>query len=244
MKLTVFHASDGDCLLLSSKDSTPKRILIDGGRATSYQNNTRAFLGALRAANEKIDVVCVSHIDDDHITGILQLVEDEVEWRAFEFVLSDTPGATPPSVARPPEIGEVWHNGLFHLVGKDIEPRVEGVLESVATLLAGARDEELQDLASELDDLATGERSSMELSRRLSPEQLGIPLNPRADGPLVKRGAPGSPAGGETVTLGALHIAVLGPSDDDIEKLRSKWQTWLAENEKALRELQADMLDD
>ena len=69
MKLTVFHASDGDCLLLSSNDSTPRRILIDGGRATSYQKNTRNVLGALRTANEKIDVVCVSHIDDDHITG-------------------------------------------------------------------------------------------------------------------------------------------------------------------------------
>ena len=49
MKLAVFHASDGDCLLLSSNDSTPRRILIDGGRATSYQKNTRNVLGALRA---------------------------------------------------------------------------------------------------------------------------------------------------------------------------------------------------
>ena len=244
MKLRAFHASDGDCLLLSSGDPAPRHILVDGGRRTSYRENTRTFLGDLAAANAKLDVICVSHIDDDHITGVLQLVEDEVEWRAFEFRRAENPSEPEPAAPRPPEIGEVWHNGLFHLVGDDLAPSVEGVLENVATLLAGAPDEELQDIASELDDLATGERSSMELSRRLSPEQLGIPLNPRADGPLVKRGAPGSPAGGETVTLGALHIAVLGPSDDDIEKLRSKWQTWLAENEKALRELQADMLDD
>ncbi|MGH8488509.1 MAG: hypothetical protein ACREXS_06510 [Gammaproteobacteria bacterium] len=39
-----------------------------------------------------------------------------------------------------------------------------------------------RDLESELDDLATGERASMELSRRLSPDQLGIPLNPPTDG--------------------------------------------------------------
>lgn len=244
MKLTVFHASDGDCLLLSSKDSTPRRMLIDGGRAASYQKNTRDFLGALRTANQKIDVVCVSHIDDDHITGILQLVEDEVEWRAFEFQQSDDPGATEPTVARPPEIGEVWHNGLFHLVGKDIEPRVEGIIESMATLLAGARDEALQDLASELDDLATGEQASMELSRRLSEHQLGIPLNPRSDGPLMMRGENGGPANGETVTLGKLKISVLGPSDDDIEKLRVKWETWLEENEDKLQDLQDQMLKD
>jgi hypothetical protein len=147
-------------------------------------------------------------------------------------------------VARPPEIGEVWHNGLFHLVGDQIAPSVEGVLESVATVLAGTPSEELQDLASELDDLATGERSSMELSRRLSPEQLGIALNPRAAGLLVKRGTPGNAAAGEQVTLGKLKISVLGPSEDDIEKLRVGWQKWLDANEKALRELQAEMLED
>jgi beta-lactamase superfamily II metal-dependent hydrolase len=244
VKLRVFHASDGDCLLLSSSDSTPRRILVDGGRRTSYQQNTRAFLGGLRTANERIDIICVSHIDDDHITGILQLVEDEVDWRAFEFQQVDTPGEPAPTVARPPEVGEVWHNALFHLVGDQIAPSVEGVLESVATVLAGAPSEELQDLASELDDLATGERSSMELSRRLSPEQLGIALNPRAAGPLMKRGTPGNAAGGEQVTLGKLKISVLGPSDDDIEKLRVGWQKWLDANEKALRELQAEMLED
>jgi beta-lactamase superfamily II metal-dependent hydrolase len=244
VKLRVFHASDGDCLLLSSSDSTPRRILVDGGRRTSYQQNTRAFLGGLRTANERIDIICVSHIDDDHITGILQLVEDEVDWRAFEFQQVDTPGEPAPTGARPPEVGEVWRNGLFHLVGDQIAPSVEGVLESVATVLAGAPSEELQDLASELDDLATGERSSMELSRRLSPEQLGIALNPRAAGPLMKRGTPGNAAGGEQVTLGKLKISVLGPSDDDIEKLRVGWQKWLDANEKALRELQAEMLED
>lgn len=244
MKLRVFHASDGDCLLLSSGDAAPRHVLVDGGRRTSYQANTRDVLGALRTANEKLDLVCVSHIDDDHITGVLQLVEDEVEWRAFEFRQADDPTEPEPAVPRPPEIGEVWHNGLFHLVGDDLAPSVEGVLENVATLLAGSPDEDLQDIASELDDLATGERSSMELSRRLSAEQLGIALNPRADGPLVKRGAPGSAAAGERVTLGALQISVLGPSDDDIDKLRSKWETWLADNQKALRDLQAEMLDD
>ena len=244
MKLRVFHASDGDCLLLSSGDNTPRRILIDGGRSTSYQRNTRDFLGGLRAGNAKIDIICVSHIDDDHITGVLQLVEDEIAWRAFEFQQEDDPDQPPPTVARPPEIGEVWHNGLFHLVGDQIAPSVEGVLESVATVLAGAPSEELKELASELDALATGEQASMELSRRLSPEQLGIALNPHGDGPLMKRGTSDTARGGDTVTLGPLKISVLGPSDDDIEKLRLGWQKWLDQNKKALRELQAEMLED
>ena len=129
-------------------------------------------------------------------------------------------------------------------MGDQIAPSVEGVLESVAPMLAGAPSEELKELAAELDALATGERASMELSRRLSPEQLGIALNPRADGPLMKRGTSPNAGGGDTVTLGPLKISVLGPSDDDIEKLRVEWQKWLDENKKALRELQRAMVDD
>ena len=76
MKLRAFHASDGDCLLLSSGDPAPRHILVDGGRRTSYRENTRTFLGDLAAANAKLDVICVSHFDDDHIT--------ELFWAAIE----------------------------------------------------------------------------------------------------------------------------------------------------------------
>jgi hypothetical protein len=244
MKLTVFHAADGDCLLLSSGDDPPRHLLVDGGRKESYEKNTRAFIGRLRETGEKIDVICVSHIDDDHISGILRLVEDEVDWRAFEFLRTLDPRARPPRATRPAAIGEVWHNGLFRLVGDDIAPVVESVLENVATLLAGSPLERLRDLASELDDLATGERSSMELSRRLSTEQLGIPINPAADGAILKRATADQPAAGEQVALGKLKISLLGPSGQDIEKLRAAWTKWIDDNQAALEKLHAEMLAD
>jgi hypothetical protein len=244
MKLTVFHSADGDCLFLQSSQTPVRRMLIDGGRRGSYKDNTRAFIGQLGAANQKIHVLCVSHIDEDHIAGILQLVEDEVDWRAHAFAQTLNAAAAPPAAPRPADIGEVWHNGLFRLVGDTVAPGVEGGRESVATVLAGSLDPRARDLASELADLAAGERSSMELSRRLSPEQLKIKLNPRAGGKIVKRGTAGQPAQGEKVTLGSLKIAVLGPSDDDIARLRASWQQWLALNDKALKKLQAEMLAD
>jgi hypothetical protein len=243
VKLTVFHAQDGDCLLLSSGDDPPRHVLVDGGRKTSYEKFTRPFLGALREAQQPLDVVCVSHIDDDHISGILRLVEDEVAWRVHEFRRSLDPSAKPPKTPRPPEIREVWHNGLFRLVGDDATPVVEEVLETVATLLAGSPDAAARDLASRLGDLATGEASSMELSRRLSAEQLGIALNPRADGGIVRRGD-AAPADGEAVSLGSLRVSVLGPSDDDVERLRVEWRTWLEANRQAIRDLQEKLLAD
>ncbi|MGH9370898.1 MAG: MBL fold metallo-hydrolase, partial [Vicinamibacterales bacterium] len=212
MKLTVFHAADGDCLLLASRGRRPRYLLVDGGRKDSYGKHTRDVLGRLRAAGRKLDVVCVSHIDDDHISGIRQLVEDEVEWRAFEFRSTIQPGTRAPRVLRPPVIGEVWHNGLFKLIGDDIGVVVEPVLSTMATMLAGSPRSELRAVASELDNLAHGEASSMELTRRLSDRQLMIPLNPRTGGALVKRATTGARAAGEHVTLGSLEIFLLGPS--------------------------------
>jgi glyoxylase-like metal-dependent hydrolase (beta-lactamase superfamily II) len=161
MKVTAFHAADGDCFLVESTDSPPRRMLVDGGRKASYEANTRQFIGQLNAAGGKLDIICVSHIDDDHITGILRLIEDELAWRTFEFQKTIKPNTPQPGVARPPEIGEVWHNGLFRLVGDQAEPVVEIVLSNVATLLAGSPSEKVRDLASRLDDLATGERASI-----------------------------------------------------------------------------------
>jgi beta-lactamase superfamily II metal-dependent hydrolase len=243
MKVTVFHAADGDCLLVES-DAPTRRLLVDGGRQASYAKNTRALLGQLRPAGETLDIVCVSHIDDDHITGILRLVEDEVEWRAFEFAHTLDANTPEPDVARPPEIGAVWHNGLFRLVGDDLGHVAEPVLATVATVLAGSRDPKLRELASDLDDLVTGERASMELTRRLSVDQLGIALNPPTVGQLMKRETTGPLTSAEVVTLGSLTIRVLGPSQDDIDKLRVKWQEWIDANQAALDKLQAAMLAD
>jgi beta-lactamase superfamily II metal-dependent hydrolase len=244
MKLTAFHAADGDCCLIESKDAKTRRVLVDGGRSASYIANTRDALGAIRDNGGKLDVICVSHIDDDHISGILRLIEDEVAWRQFEFLKATELTTKPPSIARPPKIGEVWHNGLFRLLGDQTGHQVEPVLSTVATILAGSPADLLRRRASELDDIITGELSSMELTRRLSAQQLGIPLNPRNNGGLVKRSASGAAKKFEKVTFGSLRIFLLGPSQDDIEKLREKWQTFLDKSEEALAKLHQDLLRD
>ncbi len=244
MKLTAFHAADGDCCLIESRDATPRRVLIDGGRTASYVANTRDVLGAIRDKGGKLDVICVSHIDDDHISGIVRLIEDEVVWRQFEFLKVTKPTTKPPSIARPPKIGEVWHNGLFRLIGDETGHAVEPVLGTVATILAGSPTESRRTLASELDDIITGERSSMELTRRLSPQQLGIPLNPRSDGRLVKRSASGPAKPFENVKLGSLRLFLLGPSQDDIDRLRVTWQKFLDKSQEALAKLHQQLLRD
>ena len=80
VNLRVFQASKGDCLLLTSKDG--KRLLVDGGMPDAYREHIAPELGKLGGA---IDLLYVSHIDDDHIGGVLQLLSNELDWRVFDF---------------------------------------------------------------------------------------------------------------------------------------------------------------
>ena len=240
MRILAFHANDGDCLLLST--STPvaggpdveHHILIDGGRSTAFRENARDTVYAL----DRLDVVCVSHIDEDHIAGVVTLVEDMVEWRVHRFELGSDPDSPPPSFPEPPDIGEIWHNSLFDLVGDDIEPRVQPAMTTSAGVLSGSGDPAVSDLGLRLASLAAGERSAMELSRRISARQLGIQRN-RPKDELMKRRSPRS-----FRRVGPMTIRILGPSDEDVEALREDWSDWIDDNGKALAKLQEEMLDD
>jgi len=103
MQLTAFQSGKGDCLLLADTgDKT--RILVDGGMPDAYSEHVAPALSALRKKNKKdIDLVYVSHIDRDHIGGILRMLDDEVLWRVHEHHVKNGNRTHPvPAVPRPP----------------------------------------------------------------------------------------------------------------------------------------------
>ena len=72
VKLKVFFASDGDCLLLTSADGRPRADRRRAERDVPHAD--RPVLQQLAGDGEALDLVVVSHIDADHITGILWLL--------------------------------------------------------------------------------------------------------------------------------------------------------------------------
>ncbi len=79
--LEALQADFGDSLLLHyGSEESPKIILIDGGPDGVYQNSLRPRLEELREQNAGnpivLEMVMVSHIDRDHITGILALTNE------------------------------------------------------------------------------------------------------------------------------------------------------------------------
>jgi Metallo-beta-lactamase superfamily len=115
IELTMLPAKDGDSILLSygagSSPARKHRILIDGGRASSYP----LFVPLL--GQEPIDVLVITHVDQDHVLGVLALFDDP---------------------AHPP-LADVWFNGFDHLVGDGLEhfgPR-DGELVTAALAAQG-----------------------------------------------------------------------------------------------------------
>lgn len=81
MKIKILKAFKGDSILLSFSDSEKlgRNILIDGGTGSTYFENTTRKNGDLydlietiKSNDQKIDLLILTHIDDDHIGGILK----------------------------------------------------------------------------------------------------------------------------------------------------------------------------
>lgn len=76
MKLHVVQAEYGDCLILESctgKNSTT--VLIDDGPYQTFEKHLKPTLQKLLIKG-KLDLVVLSHIDNDHIIGLVDLLEE------------------------------------------------------------------------------------------------------------------------------------------------------------------------
>lgn len=84
MKIRFIKAANGDAILISTDDyfGLKRNILIDGGSHKTYYDNALNKYGELyyalneiRDNHEKIDILIITHIDDDHINGLLKWFE-------------------------------------------------------------------------------------------------------------------------------------------------------------------------
>jgi beta-lactamase superfamily II metal-dependent hydrolase len=73
--LEAFH---GDSFLISLEDNSIKNIIVDGGISKTYIRNLRYEIESIMEAEEQnIDLMFITHVDDDHIGGIISFFEDD-----------------------------------------------------------------------------------------------------------------------------------------------------------------------
>ena len=84
IKLHVVQAVYGDCLILESNTARNlTTVLIDGGPYQTFEKHLKSTLQELPITC-KLDLVVLSHTDNDHIIGLLDLLEEIKDQRENE----------------------------------------------------------------------------------------------------------------------------------------------------------------
>ncbi len=220
--LEVRRARKGDCLLLHYGSAADRGlILIDGGPSRVYEPHLKPRLEAIRAARGltasqplTVDLMMVSHVDDDHINGILELTGELVQAKDARQPL-------------PLKIRSFWHNTFDDIIGKNpAELRAAVTAAFGAASLSGDPDVDGLDpsTAKVLASIGQGIRL------RDDARKLSLRMNPEFDGRLVMATADGAP-----VSVGkGLSFIVAGPMKPEIAALQKDHDEFL-KKEKAER---------
>lgn len=101
VSLEVLQARYGDCLLLHVPGPEETlRVLVDGGPPNTWKAVLRGRLAALGGADPVVlDAVVVTHVDEDHIAGVLDL--------AYAVEEAEEAGGE-----HPVQVVALWHNAF------------------------------------------------------------------------------------------------------------------------------------
>lgn len=78
MLIKILKAGNGDSILLKFIAEKKINILIDGGNnINDFKNNLKQEIIEIQKRKESIDLLIVTHIDQDHIKGIEYLLKDK-----------------------------------------------------------------------------------------------------------------------------------------------------------------------
>src|SRR6185436_7735746 len=214
LTLDVVRARKGDCLLVHhGTKKSPRLILVDGGPSAVYQPHLKPRLMAIRAARKiadadplPLDLVMLSHIDDDHIQGLLDLTSE----------LREQQGDHQPLLV---EAASLWHNSF-----DDLLDTVPEELKAEASFGAAAvsgkvdvGDKHDMDVAKVLASIPQGRQL------RDDAKALAWPPNRAFKGGLIIATAKGAPVKLTT----SLKITVVGPMKAQLQALQAEHDAFL-----------------
>ncbi len=208
--LEALQAKHGDSLLLHYGDpASPKLIVIDGGPNRVYTPTLRPRLEAIRqtlppGSALPIRMLMVSHIDDDHINGVLDMTAELVEKDENQEPL-------------PYEIQTLWHNSFDDVVGANSAE----LLSSGQAEVGAASLEEVSASIGRLSTEAAAVVASVRQGRRLRDDAtvLGLAVNQPGGGLITAKGG-----ASDFVDLDdGLEFQILGPRQERVEALQRKW---------------------
>ncbi|KIZ41861.1 MULTISPECIES: hypothetical protein [Rhodopseudomonas] len=219
--LAVLRARKGDCLMLHyGSDDDPHLMLIDGGPSGVYDPQLKPAILAVRADRGldqadplPVDVVMVSHVDDDHIKGILDLTKEQRR-KAADFRL---------------DVTSLWHNSFDDLLSTRPDELMAG--SGAASVLAGL---DPAQAFNQLDPDCEDQHQTVEVlasipqgrTLRDDAQALGWKPNHKFKGKLILASADSKP-----VKLDGLLVTVVGPMQPELLALQEAHDRWIAEQQ-------------
>jgi hypothetical protein len=199
-KIHAIQAQFGDCLILEyGTVKSPRYLLIDGGPPNNFDDDLREALEEI-VKTKKLDVVIVSHVDNDHIVGILDL---------FAMLEEDVANKRKPQI----KIPGVWHNSFNKSIDRDgqISKRMMSLVA-----MAAATSATMPMLADAFLGIGEGHRL------RILAKQLKVPVNKGFKKDLIKVETSGKP-----IKFGPLTLRIVGPTETNLNELQKAWLKWL-----------------
>ena len=212
--LEALRAKYGDSLLIHfGTEEKPRLLVIDGGPPGVYNDALEPRLMQLREERNlaekkplEIELMMVSHIDSDHIAGILELFQN----------LQNLKQAQQPA---PWKIKKFWHNSFDDILDND-----DVSVASAASVMSPASIGGMLAHDGSLILASVGEGRNL----RNAANFLKLGGNPPFKG-LVRTGK-------KPVTLDNLKLTVVAPLDAELQALQKEWNKQvkkILEKEKA-----------
>ena len=200
IKLHVIQAEFGDCFILDSTSGNKSTtILIDGGPHQTFKNHLKPTLQNLEL-NGKIDLVILSHIDNDHIIGLLDLlaeIKTQRDTGEKELV----------------KISRMWHNSFKGILQLQFDPN--RTLVNIFHIRDFRRGNNItQSLVMK------GFKQGGDLT--LLAKALKIPVNPSFGKTIVVN------ENIKSVRLNNIRLSLIGPTKKNLDKLRKEWNDWFS----------------
>ncbi len=227
--LEAVFAGKGDALILHhGPKSDPKFTLIDGGHRAIYKRYLLARLNELKLKHAPrsgilLDPVIVSHADEDHLFGLLEMLQ--------HLDAATDHGGSGDLGPFPATINNIWMNRFVDILGPGSDDQlVEQLSAAAASVQGGIIPAAVTDERG-LRAVLASTRQGVQLQQLAAKASLAIDINRPFGGGLIQ--APDDPDQPNTATLSpGTDVHVLAPEPAEIEKLRKKWRADMKEIKK------------
>lgn len=219
-QLKMFAASYGDAFILRDENPDGFAVLIDGGFGSTFQNEIRTELIAMEKEGRALDLVIATHVDADHISGLIKFFEQNGTSESPKII----------------KVKRVWHNSLRSIPPPSIKTRRELSMDDNQLINDICRRGFALSNESPRHDEEIGARQGSSLASLLL--KGGYSWNESTGHDAIDSSAR------ELALRSNARVSILGPKPERLAALREQWITELRELGLIGNVLEGEKFDD